>query len=82
MKNKLFISTILILLFTPALAAGQTLADYCHVYLIDTKLAEEALRKYPTGNAEQDARLLASGVTIVGQIPGYNAFKHNTKGIE
>jgi hypothetical protein len=47
MKNKLFTCTILVLL-TPAFAAGLDLADYCRVYLIDIKVAEEALRKYPT----------------------------------
>jgi len=67
MKNRHFTCAILILLFTPSLAAAQNLSDYCHVYVIDLKVAIEAARKYPTGNAQKDARLLASGVTIVGR---------------
>ena len=67
MKNKLFASAILIVLFTPALVAGQNLSDYCHVYAIDMKLAEKALMKYPTGNDQRDAKLLESGTIIVGR---------------
>jgi len=43
MTNKLLTCAILILLFTPVLAAGQNLSDYCHVYAIDMKLAEKVL---------------------------------------
>ena len=67
MKNKLFTRAILILFCAPALAAGQNLSDYCHVYLIDMKVAEKALMKYQTGNDQQDAKLLASGTMIVGR---------------
>lgn len=67
MKNKLFIRAILILFCAPALAAGQNLSDYCHIYLIDMNVAEKALRKYPTGNDQQDAKLMASGIMIVGR---------------
>ena len=67
MKNRLVSYAALILLFTPALAFGQNLSDYCHVYLIDMKAAEKALMKYPTGNDRQDAELLASGTMIVGR---------------
>lgn len=67
MKNRLFICAILILFCAPALAMGQALSDYCHVYLIDMKAAEKALQKYPTGNDREDAKLLTSGVTIVGR---------------
>jgi hypothetical protein len=67
MKNRLFTYAALILIFTPAFAVGQTLSDYCHVYLIDMKVAKKAARKYPTGNDQEDAKLLASGITIVGR---------------
>ncbi|HEU0178092.1 MAG TPA: hypothetical protein VFV58_27845 [Blastocatellia bacterium] len=67
MKNRLFTAAILILLFTPALTVGQNLSDYCHVYFIDMKVAEKALMKYPTGNDQQNAKLLASGTMIVGR---------------
>jgi hypothetical protein len=67
MKNRLFTCAVLVLFFTPALAAGQNLSDYCHVYLIDMKVAEKALMKYPTGNDQQDAKLLSSGTMIVGR---------------
>ena len=67
MKNRLFTYAALILIFTPAFAVGQTLSDYCHVYLIDMKVAEKALMKYPTGNEQQDTKLLASGTMIVGR---------------
>lgn len=67
MKNKLFACAILILFFTPALAAGQNLSDYCHVYLIDMEAAKKAALKYPTGDKQEDAKLLASGITIVGR---------------
>ena len=43
MTNKLLTCAILILLFTPVLAAGQNLSDYCHDYAIDMKLAEKVL---------------------------------------
>jgi len=67
MKNRLVSYAALILLFTPALAFGQNLSDYCHVYLIDMKVAKKALMKYPTGNDQQDTELLASGTMIVGR---------------
>ena len=67
MKNRLFICAVLVLFFTPALAAGQNLSDYCHVYLIDMKMAEKALMKYTTGNDQQDAKLFASGTMIIGR---------------
>jgi hypothetical protein len=67
MKNRLFICAILILFCAPALAVRQNLSDYCHVYLIDTKVAKEAAEKYPTGDDREDARLLAGGITIVGR---------------
>jgi hypothetical protein len=67
MKNRLFICAPLILFFTPAAAARQTLSDYCHVYLIDMKVVEKAARKYPTGDERENAKLLASGITIVGR---------------
>src|SRR5262245_62175024 len=67
MKNKLFTYADLILMFTPAFAVGQALSDYCHVYLIDMKVAKKAAREYPTGNDQEDAKLLASGITIVGR---------------
>lgn len=67
MKNKLFTYAILILLFTPALAVAQNLSDYCHVYVFDLKVAREAAQKYLSGNGQQDAMLLTSGITIVGR---------------
>jgi hypothetical protein len=67
MKNRLFICATLILFCAPALAAGQTLSDYCHVYLIDIKMAEKAAQKYPTGDNQEDAKLLTSGISIVGR---------------
>jgi hypothetical protein len=67
MKNRLFTYAILILFFAPALAAGQDLADYCHVYVIDVKAAEKAAMKYPTGNDQQDLKLLTTAITIVGR---------------
>ena len=47
MKNKLLTCAILILFFTPTLAAGQDLSDFCHVYAIDIKAAEKVLMKCP-----------------------------------
>jgi len=47
MKNKLLTCAILIMLFIPALAAGQDISDYCHVYAIDMKMAEKILMKCP-----------------------------------
>src|SRR5215470_15729747 len=67
MKNRLFTWAVPVLFFTPALAAGQNLSDYCHVYLIDMKVAAKALMKYPTGNDQQDTKLLSSGTMIVGR---------------
>jgi hypothetical protein len=67
MKNRLFTYAALILFFTPVLAVGQNLSDYCHVYLIDMEVAKKAARKYPTGNDQEDAKLLVSGITIVGR---------------
>jgi hypothetical protein len=67
MKNWLFTCATLILFFTPALTVGQTLSDYCHVYLVDMEVAKKAAQKYPTGNKQEDAKLLASGITIVGR---------------
>ncbi|HEY9431113.1 MAG TPA: hypothetical protein VI260_06435 [Blastocatellia bacterium] len=67
MKNKLFTGATLVLFFTPALVVSQDLSDYCHVYLIDMKVAEKALMKYPTGNDQQDTKLLSSGTMIVGR---------------
>lgn len=66
MKNRFFTCAILILSFAPAMAAGQNLSDYCHVYLIDMKVAKKALQKNPTGDEREDAKLMASGITIVG----------------
>lgn len=67
MKNTLFTCAILILLFIPALAAGQNLSDYCHVYLIDMNVAKKAAQEYPTGDDREDARLLARAITIIGR---------------
>jgi hypothetical protein len=67
MKKSHFTNAILILFCAPTLALCQNLSDYCHVYLIDMKVAEKAIQKYPTGDDREDARLLASGVTIVGR---------------
>jgi hypothetical protein len=67
MKNRLFTCAILILFFAPALTAGQNLSDYCHVYLIDMKVAKKAALRYPTGDDQEDAKLLASAITIVGR---------------
>jgi hypothetical protein len=67
MKSKLFTCAILILFCASASAAGQNLSDYCHVYLIDMKVAEKALMNCPTGNDQQDTELLASGTMIVGR---------------
>ncbi|HKQ80315.1 MAG TPA: hypothetical protein VJ810_41865 [Blastocatellia bacterium] len=67
MKNKLLTCAVLIVLFTPVLAAGQKLSDYCHVYAIDMKVAEKAFMKCPAGNEQEDAKLLESGTIIVGR---------------
>jgi hypothetical protein len=67
MKNRLFTCAITILFITPALTAGQDLSDYCHVYLIDMEVAKKAAQKYPTGNKQEDAKILSSGITIVGR---------------
>lgn len=67
MKNRLVSYATLILLFTPALVVGQNLSDYCHVYVIDMRVAKKALQKCPTGDEQEDAKLLASGITIVGR---------------
>jgi hypothetical protein len=67
MKSKLFTCAILILFCASASAAGQNLSDYCHVYLIDMEVAKQAALKYPTGNKQEDAKLLASGIIIVGR---------------
>ncbi|MCI0388735.1 MAG: hypothetical protein MOB07_08210 [Acidobacteria bacterium] len=67
MKNRLLTCAILIILFTPALAAGQDLSDFCHVYVIDLKIGKQVAKKYPTSNEQEDARLLASAISIVGR---------------
>ena len=67
MKNKLLTCAILILLFTPALAAGQNLSDYCHVYAIDMKMAEKVLMKCPAVNEQEEAKLMEGGIIIVGR---------------
>jgi hypothetical protein len=67
MKNRFFICATLILFCAPAMVAGQTLSDYCHVNLIDMKVAEKALQKYPTGDNQKDSKLLTSGISIVGR---------------
>jgi hypothetical protein len=67
MKNTHVNYAILILFCAPALALCQNLSDYCHVYLIDMKAAEKVAQKYPTDDGREDARLLTSGVTIVGR---------------
>ena len=69
MKNRLVSYTAMILLFTPALAVGQNLSDYCHVYLINMQVAKKAAQKYPTGDDQEDAKLLASAITIVADFP-------------
>ncbi len=66
MKKALLTRAILILLFIPAQAAAQSLSDYCHVYVFDLKVVEAALKKYPTGNDQEDEKLLTSGITIIG----------------
>src|SRR5215510_6418809 len=67
MKNKLFVCAILIVFFAPALAAGQNLSDYCHVYTIDMKLAEKVLMKCPAVNEQEEAKLMEGGIIIVGR---------------
>jgi hypothetical protein len=67
MKSKLFTCAILILFCASASAAGQNLSDYCHVYVIDMRVAKKAAQKCPTGAEQEDAKLLASGITIVGR---------------
>ena len=67
MKSELFACAILILFCAPASAVSQNLSDYCHVYLIDMKVAEKALMKNPTGNDQQDTKSLSSGIMIVGR---------------
>ena len=67
MKNRLSICAALILFCAPTFSAGRNLSDYCHVYLIDMNVAEKAFQKVPTGDDQKDARLLGSGITILGR---------------
>lgn len=58
---------IFLLLIVPSVAKGQSVSDYCHVYMVDKAVAERAQEKIPTGDDKEDEKLLAAGVTILGR---------------
>ncbi len=67
MMNRVFTCAILFVLFAPAQAMGQDLSDFCHVYVIDLKIGKKVAEKIPTGNEQEDAKLLANAISIVGR---------------
>lgn len=60
--------SILILLVASQSAAAQSLADACHVYLIDVEEAQKAFDAYDRAtNDEQREKVLSGGVKILGE---------------
>lgn len=58
---------LLLLLVSFCSAKAQTLSDFCHVYVIDQEVAKKALSKYPTSDPQENAKLMVTGITILGR---------------